>query len=88
MHAKIKHTQDITIFNTFIQTQRLYQLLTRINDSFDKERQDLINQIPLPTLDIANVAIRRDIARCGIMVHVSSSEKSPSKIGSVLAHHR
>ena len=39
MPNPMKFDEDITIFNTFIQTQRLYQFLAGINDSFDKERQ-------------------------------------------------
>ena len=45
--------EDITIFNTFIQTQRLFQFLAEVNDFLDKERRDLLNQDPLPTLDKA-----------------------------------
>ena len=55
------------IFYTFIQTQMLFQFLAGVNDSLDKERRDLLNQDPLPTLDKAYATIRREIARCGIM---------------------
>ena len=88
MPNPMKYDENITIFNTFIQTQCWYQFLADINDNFDKERQDLLNQTPLPTLDMAYAAIRREIARRGIMIHVSSLGKNPSEIGSGLTAHR
>ncbi|XP_057546216.1 uncharacterized protein LOC130825160 [Amaranthus tricolor] len=81
----MKHTEDITIFNTFIQKQRLFQFLAGINDTFDKEKRDLLNQDPLPTVEIAYATIRREISRRGIMIQASSSGKHPSEIGSGLA---
>ena len=36
MPDPMKHAEDITIFNTFIQTQRLFQFLAGVNDSLDK----------------------------------------------------
>ena len=33
------HAEDITIFNTFIQKQRLFQFLAGIHDTFDKEKK-------------------------------------------------
>lgn len=67
----------ITLFNGFIQKQQLYQFLAGINDTFDKERKDLLNQDPLPTLNVAYATIRREIARHGIMSHTSSSGLRP-----------
>lgn len=40
MPNPMKRTEDITIFNTYIQTQRLHQFLVGINYSYDKEHQD------------------------------------------------
>ncbi|XP_057523858.1 uncharacterized protein LOC130803672 [Amaranthus tricolor] len=85
----MKSDEDITIFNKFIQTQRLYQFLAGLDESLDKERRDLINQVPLPTLDMAYAAVRREISRRGIMVHTSSLGHNPSEIGcDLIAHHR
>lgn len=39
----MKNDEDITTFNRFIQTQRLYQFLAGLDESLDKERRDLIN---------------------------------------------
>ena len=84
------HAEDITIFNTFIQKQRLFQFLAGLNETFDKEKRDLLNLDPLPTVDMAYATIRREVSRHGIMIHASSLGKNPSKIESGLAvkHHR
>ena len=79
------HAEDITIFNTFIQKQRLFHFLAEIHDTFDKEKRDLLNQDPLPTVEMAYATIRREISRRGIMNHISSPGKIPSEIGSGLA---
>lgn len=78
MPNPMKHSEDVTIFNNYIQTQRLYKFLVGIDESFDKECKDSINQTPLPSLDKAYATIRREVARCGIMVHASSSRPYPS----------
>ena len=79
------HAEDITIFNTFIQKQRLFQFLAGINETFDKEKRDLLNQDPLPTIEMVYATIRHEISRRGIMTHASSPGKIPSEIGSGLA---
>ena len=79
------HAEVITIFNTFIQKQRLFQFLPGIHDTFDKEKRDLINQDPLPTVEMAYATIRRELSRRGIMIHTSSPGKIPSEIGNGLA---
>ena len=85
----MKHDDDITIFNGFIQKQRLYRFLAGINDTFDKERWDLLNQDPLPTVEKAYATIRREINRRGIMTDASSLEMIPSEIGSrLMVKHR
>ena len=84
----MKYPEYITIFNSFIQRQCLYQFLVGIPDTFDKERRDLLNRDPLPTLDEAYATIRCEIALQGIMTVASSSGFFPSKIvqGLVMRH--
>ena len=76
-------SKDITEFNKYIQRKRLYQFLTGGN--LDKERRDILNNEPLPTVEAAYATIRREIARRRIMNGVSSLGTSPSEIGSGLA---
>uniref|UniRef100_A0A803LQS3 Reverse transcriptase Ty1/copia-type domain-containing protein n=1 Tax=Chenopodium quinoa TaxID=63459 RepID=A0A803LQS3_CHEQI len=88
MPNPMKCSEDITLFNSFIQRQRLYQFLAGVNDSLDKEKRDLLNQDPLPSIDAAYAFIRREIARRGIMTGVSSPGQNPSEIGSGLVANR
>lgn len=74
----MKCPDDITVYNEITQTNRLYQFLVGLSDSFDKDRRDLINWDKLPTIEEAYAAIWREIARRGIM----SMEEHTSKIGS------
>ena len=76
---------NITEFNRYIQRQRLYQFLTGIHDSLDKERREILNSEPLPTMETTYDAIRREIARRRIMHGVSSLGTNPLEIGSGLA---
>ena len=82
------HAEDITIFNTFIQKQRLFHFLAEIHDTFDKEKRDLLNQDPLPTVEMAYATISCEISRRGIMNHTSSPGKIPSEIGNGLTFKR
>ena len=56
-----------------------------INDSLDAERRQLLNQDPLPTIEMAYAMIRRELARRGIMSTTSSLGGNPSEIGKGLA---
>ncbi|XP_057518458.1 uncharacterized protein LOC130799377 [Amaranthus tricolor] len=85
MPNPMKCSADTTTFNSFIQRQRLYQFLAGINDNLDAERRQLLNQDPLPTIEMAYAMIRRELARCGIMSTTSSLGGNPSEIGKGLA---
>ena len=74
MPNSTKCQDDITMFNTYIQRQQFYQILAEIEDFLDKEKRDLLDQDPLPTVDAAYSTIRREIACRGIMIGVSSLE--------------
>ena len=77
----MKCFEDIAQFNSFIQRQRLYQFLAGINENMDKERHDLLNQDPLPTIEMAYAMIHWELVRRGIMGATSSLGMNPSEIG-------
>ena len=81
MPNPLKCSEDITAFNSFIQRQRLYQFLAAVNENLDKEKRDLLNQVPLLTVKMAYAKIRRELTRRGIMGTISSLGTSPSEIG-------
>lgn len=67
----------------------MFQFLAGINDTFDKERRDLLNLEPLPSVEAAYATIRREFSRRGIMTHVSSVGSGPSEIdGGLAVKHR
>lgn len=84
MPSPMNCADDITTSNTFIQKQRMFQFLDGINNTFDKEHCDLLNQEPLPSLKVAYATNRREIARRGIKSHVSSLGSNHSEIRSGL----
>ena len=85
MPNPMKCAEDITLFNSFIQRQRLYQFLAGVNDSLDKEKWDILNLDPRPTIDAAYATIRREIARRGIIIGNSSLERGPQRSEVVLS---
>ena len=62
-----KDPNDIIIYNRLTQNKRLYQFLAGINETFDKDRRDLLLQDPLPTVEEAYASIRRETMKRGIM---------------------
>ncbi|XP_021718356.1 uncharacterized protein LOC110686079 [Chenopodium quinoa] len=80
----MKCSEDKTVYNRMAQQNRLYQFLAGLDEALDKDRRDLINSDPLPTIEVAYATIRREISRKEIM----KKEKTPtedSEIGSGLA---
>ena len=78
----MKYPSDIIIYNQLIQQNQLYQFLAGINESFDKDRRDLLLLDPFPTVEEAYASIRREIMRRGIMKTEPSSDlESPGTDG-------
>ncbi|CAO2835123.1 unnamed protein product [Amaranthus hypochondriacus] len=79
--------EDKTIYNRLKQQTRLYQFLAGLDESLDKDRRDLLNTDPLPTIEIAYAAIRRELSLRGIMRLEKPSLDiiEPSGIGSKYA---
>lgn len=77
----MKYTEDINIYNNIIQRHKLYQFLGGINDSFDKDRRDILNKSPLPTVEEAYATIRREISRWDILARKPSLDSNSSRLG-------
>ena len=77
----IKDPNDIIIYNRLTQQNRLYQFLAGINDSFDKDRRDLLLEDPLPTVEEAYSSIRHETMRRGIIKQEPSSDLDSLGIG-------
>uniref|UniRef100_A0A803LUX7 Uncharacterized protein n=1 Tax=Chenopodium quinoa TaxID=63459 RepID=A0A803LUX7_CHEQI len=69
-----------------IEQNRLYYFIAGLDDSLDKDRRDLLNMDPLPTVEEAYATIRLELSRRGIMKSCDKplSEDS-SSIGSGFA---
>ena len=74
----MKDPEDISIYNQKIQEQWLYQLLTAIDDRFDMVKRDILKREPLPSVEAAYSAIRREAARLHILKPASSGEAETS----------
>lgn len=76
---------DIITHNNIVQTTCLYQLLTEINNNFDKNRRDILYQDPLPYVETVYATIRRDILMRGIIKGDESLSGNALSIRSSLA---
>ena len=70
----MKDPEDIIIYNQLTQQNRLYQFLAGINESFHKDRRDLLLLDPLLTVEEAYASIRREVMRRHIMKKDPSSD--------------
>ncbi|KAL3619723.1 hypothetical protein CASFOL_034635 [Castilleja foliolosa] len=64
---------DILKFNKRMQTFRLYQFLHGADLKFDSVKKDLLKETPLPTVETAYSALRREAARVIIVNHSAKS---------------
>ena len=81
IHKSNAMSRDKTIYSPEIKN-RLYQFLAGLDDSLDKDKRDLLNLDPLPTIEYAYSTIR-EISSRGIMRSENpSSEFESSGIGS------
>ncbi|KAL3621366.1 hypothetical protein CASFOL_036278 [Castilleja foliolosa] len=64
---------DILKFNKRMQTFRLYQFLHGADLKFDSVKRDLLKETPLPTVETAYSALRREAARIVIVNHSAKS---------------
>ncbi|XP_076919272.1 uncharacterized protein LOC143580006 [Bidens hawaiensis] len=80
----MKDPEDIRIYNKKTQEQRLYQLLTAINDKMEPIKRDILKKEPLPSVESAYATIRREVARMTILIS-GPSDNDSTEIGLGLA---
>ena len=81
----MKDPCDIIIYNQITQQNKLYQFLGGINETYDKDRRDLLLLDPLPTVEEAYASIRREILRRGIMKTNPSSDFESLDTGGIFS---
>ena len=80
--------KDRTTYNLLVQQNRLYQFLVGINENLDKEKRDILNQDPLPSVEAAYAQSRREIIRRNIMSGTSTPSTTLTEIRSSLISKR
>ena len=73
--------KDRTTYNVLVQQNCLDQFLTGINENLDKEKRDILNQDPLPSVEAAYAQSRREIIRRNIMSGTSTPSTTLIEIG-------
>ncbi|KAJ0601663.1 hypothetical protein HanIR_Chr03g0131301 [Helianthus annuus] len=81
----MKDPEDIQVYNNKIQEQRLYQLLTAIDEKFELIKRDILKKEPLPSVESAYATIQREAARSQILKGVAHDSDSSAGIGLGLA---
>ncbi|KAJ0845341.1 hypothetical protein HanRHA438_Chr15g0712531 [Helianthus annuus] len=80
----MKDLEDIQIYNKKTQEQRLYQLLTALDDKMEPVKRDILKKDPLPKVEMAYATIRREAARMNIL-RSGPSDNESTEIGMGLA---
>ncbi|KAJ9544663.1 hypothetical protein OSB04_024370 [Centaurea solstitialis] len=78
----MKDPKDIQIYNKKTLEQRLYQLLTGVDEKMNPIKRDILKNDPLPTVETAYATIRREVARLNIL-KLGPSDSDLTEIGMV-----
>ncbi|KAL3642652.1 hypothetical protein CASFOL_013467 [Castilleja foliolosa] len=78
---EMETANDILKYNKKIQTFRLYQFIHGADAAFDAVKRDLLKETPLPTVEMAYSALRREAAR---VIIVNRSTTASDEIGTGL----
>ncbi|KAL3624219.1 Potassium transporter 8 [Castilleja foliolosa] len=73
-HNDMETPGDILKLNRRIQTYRLYQFLHGANPKLDPVKRDLLKESPLPSVETAYAALRREASRVMIVNHTKKEE--------------
>ncbi|XP_042028907.1 uncharacterized protein LOC121775891 [Salvia splendens] len=63
----MKYAEDIEIYNTEKQEQRLFQLLVALNNKYESIKKEILRTEPLPSAEAAYAILRREDARSNVL---------------------
>ena len=73
----MKYSEDIQIYNSNIQEDRVYIFLDGLDDQLDKIRSDVLQIKPFPTVEQSYTHVRREDTRQAVMLSNTESTSSP-----------
>ena len=65
---KMKYSKDATIYQEFIEKERLFDFLASLNGEFDQVRVQILGRDPLPSLNEAFAIVRGEEGRRNVML--------------------
>ena len=73
----MKCVEDIQVYNSNIQEDRVYVFLDGLDECLDRVRSDVLQMKPFPTVEQAYAHVRREDTRQSIMLTNTTSISSP-----------
>ena len=73
----MKYGEDILIYNSNIQKDRVYVFLHGLDDRLDKIRSDVLQIKPFPSVEQAYAHVRREDTRQAVMLNNIETTSSP-----------
>ena len=64
----MKYSKDATIYQEFIEKERLFDFLASLNGEFDQVRVQILGRDPLPSLNEAFAIVRGEEGRRNVML--------------------
>ena len=64
----MKYSKDATIYQEFIDKERLFDFLASLNGEFDQVRVQILGRDPLPSLNEAFAIVRGEEGRRNVML--------------------
>ena len=72
----MKYQEDVEIYENSTQEDRVYQLLTALDDKYENTKREIIKMEQFPSLDDAYATIRREDARMSVLQPAYIEEKN------------
>ena len=79
---RMKYAEDIEIYHTEKQEQRLFQLLVALNGKYENIKKEILRVEPLPSVENAYAMLRREDTRSAVL---QAGDSSTQGIGAGLA---